>query len=104
MNKTVISDLFCKAKYIDHKHIKMYAWVNLSVPTYDAWVHTVYYYRFNKLTYAKFPIDLWENACNWLAKSSKSYILDWTMGVGEATSIYQYESHVPIRWTNLSKS
>lgn len=27
---------------------------------------------------SKFPIDLWENMCDWISGKRKAYILDWT--------------------------
>lgn len=42
-------------------------------------MHTVFYHKFS-YTYQKYAIDLWENMCDWLAKKTKSYSLDWTIG------------------------
>lgn len=53
---------------------------NLTRPVHDAWIHGTWYYKFNGLTYNRFPIDLWENLCDWLSGKSKSYLLDWTIG------------------------
>lgn len=57
----------------------MHFWANLTEPIHDAWFHIVFYYRWNPTTYNKFPIDIWENVCNWL-DGGKSYILDWIGG------------------------
>lgn len=81
VNKTVVSDLVCEAKYIDrYRNMKGYVCANLSMPLKDIWMHAVVYYRFNGLTYSKFPVDLWEDACGWFAGTAKSYILDGTIG------------------------
>lgn len=49
-------------------------------PVEDIWLHTVFYYKYNGISFFKFPIDLWENVCSWLNGTSRSYIMDWTYG------------------------
>ncbi len=50
----------------------------------NLWLHGMLYYKFNGLTYQKFPVDLWEDACSWLRGRQKgtqqAHILDWTIG------------------------
>lgn len=44
-------------------------------------MHGVFYHKFNGIVYHKFPIDLWENLCDYLDdRSAKSYLLNWTVG------------------------
>lgn len=83
-------------------------WANLSEPLHDAWFHAVYYYRFNRMTYQKFPIDLWENICSWIGNKTKSYILDWTFGkVLQYSNINHtcpYQGEVFVKVNNISIS
>lgn len=46
----------------------------------ESWLHGVVYYKFNGLVYNKFPIDLWENICDFLAGKGISYFMGWTLG------------------------
>lgn len=80
MPNTVITDLVCEMKYIKRNILKINFWVKSSEPIYDAWLHSVFYFRFNRMTYQKFPIDLWENICSWCNNSAKSFMLDWSFG------------------------
>lgn len=80
MPSATVSDLLCEMKQISRNALKIHFSLNLTKPIYDVWLHSVFYYRFNGLTYKKFPIDLWENGCGWLAGTTKSWILDWTVG------------------------
>lgn len=77
---TIVSDVSCKLKYLNREYLKLHLWTNFSKPIQDAWIHTKAYYKFNGITYRRFPIDLWDNLCDWLAKKTKSYVLDWTFG------------------------
>lgn len=42
------------------------------------WVHGAPYYRYN--TYQRTANELWENLCGWFDGSTKSYIMDWSVG------------------------
>lgn len=80
MTISIVSSCLIEAKYIDRNHVKVNASIKLNESIYDMWLHTVFYYRFNRLTYSKFPIDLWEDLCGWIAGTTKSYIADWLLG------------------------
>lgn len=66
--------------------------LNLSIylkePLDKMYVHSMFYYRFNGIEYKKFPIDIWEDICQWLAKrhdaawmkKSKYFFMEWTVG------------------------
>lgn len=49
-------------------------------PIRTAWIHGIFYHKFNGLVYQKFPIDLWENLCDWISGKKQAYILEWTFG------------------------
>lgn len=66
-------------RYIKRDRVRLNMYVNLSGPLYDAWIHFVFYYRYNGITYQKFPVNVWENLCDW-KKGTKSWILDWSIG------------------------
>lgn len=79
-------------------------WGNLTEPIYDAWLHAVVYYKYT--TYRKYPIDLWENVCDWMSGKSKAYILDWTIGrVRQYTNLNQscpLEGAIYLKLNNIS--
>lgn len=71
---------YCNVKYISRRRLKMdFRW-NMTKPVYDSWLHGSVYHKFNGITWAKFPIDLWEDMCAWISGKRKAYILDWTFG------------------------
>lgn len=74
---TIASNFSCDIKYINRNHIRAYISINLSELLYDFWLHIVYFYRFNGMTYSNFPIDRWENVCGWKGGTAKSYMFDW---------------------------
>lgn len=75
-----MQSVYCPVKYLNLTHVSVDLHANITEPVYDIWMHTVFYYKFNGITYSKFPIDLWENGCDYLAgKSKNSYILDWVL-------------------------
>lgn len=104
-NNTIISDLHCEAKYIKRGFVRTYAYVNFSQPIHDCWVHFVSYYRYNPTSYQKFPVNLWENPCDWL-KGKKSWLLDWSVKrVLKYTNINHpcpYDGHVYFKADNIS--
>lgn len=77
--------------------------VNFSQPAYELWIHTVAYYRFNGLTYTKFPVDIWEDACGWLSGKKRSFILDIDFCSTSSTSKSEFQSPMSFGWTNLFK-
>lgn len=81
---SVMQSFICDAKYISRKYMKFQIHFNFTKPVKDIWLHTVLYHKFNGLVYQKFPIDLWENMCEWLtarlAGKKTLYMLNWTLG------------------------
>lgn len=76
---SVITKLICDIKYIDRNgNLKIDAWMNISKSIDNVWIHAVPYYRYN--TYHRIANELWEKPCDWLAGTTKSYIMDWTVG------------------------
>lgn len=77
---------YCNVRNIDrNRNIKFNIHINITRPLKDLWFHSVLYYKFNGLVYQKFPVDLWENFCEWLAarlagRPTMMYTLDWTFG------------------------
>lgn len=61
---------------LSRKHIRIGFDFNISEPIKTAYIHSVFYRKFN--FYQKFPIDLEEDFCGWLNGTAQSYILDWT--------------------------
>lgn len=75
-----IQSVYCKIDYISRKNLKIDIHYNFTKPRSDIWFHGSLNYKFNGLTYQKFPINLWENICDWMSGKQKAYILDWTLG------------------------
>lgn len=105
MPNTIVSDVFCEIKYIRRDRFRMNIWANLSEPIHDAWFHFEFYYRYNPTTYQKFPVDLWENICDWF-EGKRAHILDWTVGkvlkYSNLNHPCPYIGHVYIRTDNLT--
>lgn len=100
MPNTTVTNLVCEVRHIRRNILKVNISLNFSEPVYDFWLHSVFNFRFNRMIYQKFPIDLWvlkshllcififvlnnnclqENICGWMNHSTKSYIMDWTFG------------------------
>lgn len=75
---SVITGMYCVIKYIDRNHLKIDARLNASKSVENMWIHAAPYYRYN--TYQRIANELWENPCAWFAGTTKSYIMDWTVG------------------------
>lgn len=101
-----ISALDCDVRYVSRNYLKIHIWTNISQPIHDAWIHTVFNYRYK--TYQKYAIDLWENACSWIKGLGKSYILDWTVKKLLKNTNYNhpcpYVGHTYIKINNISMS
>lgn len=69
----------CIFKYISRTNLKIEFRFNLTKPMNAFWIHTVFYYKFNGITFQKLPIDLLENFCDWFTGKAKSYALDWSI-------------------------
>lgn len=103
---STISATFCEIKYISQDRMKLHVWANFSEPIHELWIHSVAYFKFNGLTFSRFPINIWENMCGWLAGKTKSFILDWTFGkVLQYSNLNHpcpYDGHVYVKVDNLS--
>lgn len=75
-----VSHLICEIKYVRRGIFRMHYWVNYTETISDAWVHMVFYYRYNPTKYDKWVIDIWENLCDWVDGTYKSHILSWVVG------------------------
>lgn len=72
--------IYCNIKHIGWNNLKVDLHGNLTIPTDDAWVHVVFYHKFNGITYSKFPIDIWENLCDYLAgRREKTFGMNWLL-------------------------
>lgn len=69
----------CDMKRISRNFVKIHVNMTLKKSVKDVWIHGIFYFKYNR--FQKFPIDLNENLCGWLAGTSKSYLLDWTTRV-----------------------
>lgn len=60
----------------------------MRTPVNSIWFHTVLYHKFNGIVFSKFPIDLWENGCDYFdGKRDKTYLLNWIL-----TQVLQYSN------------
>ena len=70
----------CVSKHISWDHLKADLDVKLSRPLPRIWVHAVFYFKFNGIVYNKFPIDIWENFCDFVdGKREKSFYFNWLL-------------------------
>lgn len=77
--ESIAKSWHCIFKYISRSDLKIEFRFNLTKPLNDFWVHSTFYFKFNGITFQKFPIDLTENICDWLSGKGKSYIMDWSV-------------------------
>lgn len=60
----------------------------LKEPLQKFYLHGIFYYRYNGIEYKKFPIDIWEDICEWLDQrdkpgglnKNKHFLMEWTIG------------------------
>lgn len=89
--------------------------LTLSEPVQTMFIHVMFYYRYNGIEYKRFPIDIWENICEWrnnyqkqmnLIERTKHYFLEWTLQkVMEYTNLDQpcpYIGEIYVKAVNIS--
>lgn len=73
----------CLVKYINRRDLTIDVTFKLKKKINAMFFHAVVYYRYNGIEYKKFPIDLWENLCDWFklhgdsTKKMKYFFLEW---------------------------
>lgn len=83
----ITNSFHCVFKYISRRDLKIEFRLNATKPLDDVWVHSVFYHKFNGISFQKFPIDLLENVCNWISGKGKSYVMNWSL-----SKIIQYSN------------
>lgn len=63
---------------LSHTDMKAYLHAHTTLPFQNIWIRVVFNYRYNPHTYHKFPIDLWEDVCEWVHGGKRNHILRWT--------------------------
>lgn len=76
----IVSTLTCDLKYLNNERFRVNFYTNATKPLDNIWFHFVFYYRFNPTTFSKFPIDVWENVCDWIGGKAKAAILNFGLG------------------------
>lgn len=105
-----LQSIYCNIKNIDrNNNIKFDFHGNLTSLMDDAWFHIVVYHKFNGILYNKFPIDLWENLCEYLNKKrEKAFGLNWLLSkLLKYTNLLHpcpYEGLIFIKADNVSLS
>ncbi|KAG4071264.1 hypothetical protein HA402_003968 [Bradysia odoriphaga] len=78
LNPEKIVSVHCMCKHISWSNLKIDSELIFSRPIRNIWLHAVCYYKFNGIVYNKFPIDLWENVCDYAdGKRKNTFFLDW---------------------------
>lgn len=79
-------------------------------------IHGIVYYRYNGIEYKKFPIDIWEDVCEWLEmrngngrmKKKNFFLLEWTIGKilnqSNLNHLCPYENEVFIRIPRIASN
>lgn len=70
--------LRCNLKHVSRTNVKVSAYVNLTRPVNTCFFHGIFYYKFNGITFHKFPIELLEDFCGWMNGTSRSYLMEWS--------------------------
>lgn len=89
---------------VSQRDMKLFMRVNFSEPTYNIWIHGVFYYKYNSYSYQRFPIDLWEDLCAWLKGGSHAYFLKWT--AKNALNFSNMNHECPLNgsiWINIAR-
>lgn len=74
-------NLSCIVKYISRNNLKIDVNWYFTKPVDNAWANFDFYYKFNSITYQKFPINLWLNLCEFLKGNRfKTFGLSWMLG------------------------
>lgn len=69
----------CIFKRISRTNMRIEFHINITKPVDAVWIHSVFYYKYNGLTFQRYPIDLWENMCDWMIGKTKSYVMEWAL-------------------------
>lgn len=67
-----VSNVTCILKRSSQYNLLVDVGVNLNYPVYKAFFHAVFYYRYNGIVYKTFPIDVFEDCCEWLIKRNQT--------------------------------
>lgn len=102
-----VQSLYCNVKRISRNNLKLHIHANITKPVNDVLFHVTFYYKFNRIVFNKYPIDLWENVCDYLdGKIMKSYMLDWIVkGLLKYTNLNHscpYIGYVFLKADNIS--
>lgn len=89
-NQTAIVGSCCEVKYIERDVIKVDIWADLNKTLHDIWGQFVVFYKFNSLTYQKFPLAVKQNVCSWLAGNYTIPFIDSLMRIAneEYSNVY----------------
>lgn len=77
---SVAQSFNCILKHVSRTNLKIHVGWKLTRPVQSFWMHSVFYYKFNGITFHKFPIDLTEDLCGWINGTGKSFAMDWSLG------------------------
>lgn len=76
----VIKSVQCLTKHISMNNLKIDIAAYATRPINSIWVHAALFYKYNGIVYNKFPIDVWENVCEFLeGKRENKLFLNWML-------------------------
>ncbi|KAG4078413.1 hypothetical protein HA402_013124 [Bradysia odoriphaga] len=106
LNTEKIDSARCICKHISWSNIKIDIELISSRPIRNIWLHVVFYFKFNGIVYNKFPIDLWENVCDFAdGKREKTFFLDWWVARVQRFSNFNHScpySNISVKTNNVS--
>lgn len=74
----VVASVRCNIKHISAPNLKVHFNLSATRPIRDLWLNIVFYYKYNGIVYNKFPVDVWENACEFLdGNREKKFMMTW---------------------------
>lgn len=96
----------CVFKRISRTNMKIEFYINISKPLDAVWVRSKFYYKFNGITFQKFPINLWENLCDWMIGKSTSYVMEWALSkvlkYSNLNETCPWQSNIIVKVDNIS--
>lgn len=91
LKPSVVQSAHCVAKYISRSHLKIDYQIIYTEPIQNLWLHSQFYYKFNGIVYSSFPIDLWENLCDFFdGKIEKAMFSEWLFSKLEPFSNFNH--------------
>lgn len=73
---SIAHSFHCIFKHVSRTHLKMDFSVQLKKRVDTFWIRSVFYFKFNGITFQRFPIDLTEDICGWINGTARSFVME----------------------------